>query len=1136
MLGGVTRGGTIVTGAREMGPTELDSRRGRADRALVGRTREFGELCAVLEEAIAGRGGLALLAGEPGIGKTRLAEELSSEAGRRSALVLWGRCWDDGGAPAYWPWVQILRALVRDRPSACLVRELGHAAPFVAHLVPEVRDKLPDVAPAPVGGSSEEARFALLDAVTAFLVSVASATPMVLVVDDLHAADPSSLVLLRFLARELATVRIAVLGTYRDVGATPAPAVSALIGELVRDARQITLKGLDRDAVARFVTQATGSVPSDGAAASIHAATGGNPLFLGQVLELLLDEGSLPGDGPGANTIPLPPGAREAIRARVAMLPDRAADTLALAAVTGTEPSPALVSEAAGADLRSVIEDFATAADAGLLRELPDAPGRFRFAHALIRDALYGTLDPPARAELHRDVGRAIERVRLDEREEHLTALAHHFCCAAAIGEGEKGVGYAVRAAERAIALLAYEEAAADYELALSTLDLAHAGRIPQRCDILLGLGAAERHASRAERSRAAFEAAAELATELDDPQRLAGAALGLGMVEAGASGVDDSLVVLLERALAALPDTDSALRARVLARLARETYFGDAPERGAELCRRAVEMARRGGDSGVLLEVLCAEHLVTWGPDNLQERLRSAGEIVALAEAIEDRDVAMQGRMWRMSHLLERGDVRALDSELAAFERLARELRQPGYRRQAAQVRAGRALLRGRFEEGERLAREALTIGRPGAGSVAEVKFLYQLRIVCAELGRLEEVAPQFERFGELYAPWRVDPLYHLIRLGRRGEVRALFEQLATDGFEDLPQDKFWLWNLAYLAEAAVFLRDRPRAARLYELLSPYRDVCLVIGQAAGCEGPLAHHLGQLAATLERWNDAARHFDRALEIHERMGARPLLAHTEHEYARALLDRGLPGDHERATAMLAEALSTARELGMTALAERIGSAPAGPVPATRILTREGEYWTIAWGASTFRLKHERGLGFIAHLLAHPNEEIHALELAGTPDAPAPDASLATRFNDATTPATRAVGLGDAGALLDPEAKAAYRQRLADLREEVEAAQRWGDPERAANAEAEIDFLTQELARALGLGGKDRKAAAPAERARVSVTKAIKRATGKIAAHDERLGRHLALTLRTGTFCVYAPGLADAADPQRDRRM
>ncbi len=310
-----------------------------------------------------------------------------------------------------------------------------------------------------------------------------------------------------------------------------------------------------------------------------------------------------------------------------------------------------------------------------------------------------------------------------------------------------------------------------------------------------------------------------------------------------------------------------------------------------------------------------------------------------------------------------------------------------------------------------------------------------------------------------------------------------------------------------------------------LYDLLFPYRDRCLVMGQSGGCEGALARYLGQLAATLERWEDAAGHFERALEIHLRMGARPLLAHTRHEYAAAQLERGRPEDRERANGMLDAALATAEELGMIALAARIRAARGSPRPQASVFRREGEYWTIAFKGPAIRLKDERGLAYIAYLLARPNEQVHALELAAACYPRASEGSSPNRF-DQSAPTTRRLGLDDAGELLDAEAKAAFRQRLADLHEELDQAQSWGDPERAAKAAAEIDYLAHELARAVGLRDHDRRAASDAERARVSVAKAIKRASAKVAKHDTSLGDHLARTIKTGTFCSYTPGLPD----------
>jgi hypothetical protein len=246
-----------------------------------------------------------------------------------------------------------------------------------------------------------------------------------------------------------------------------------------------------------------------------------------------------------------------------------------------------------------------------------------------------------------------------------------------------------------------------------------------------------------------------------------------------------------------------------------------------------------------------------------------------------------------------------------------------------------------------------------------------------------------------------------------------------------------------------------------------------------------------------------------------------------------LLARGDPGDWERATSLAGEAMAIARDLGMARLQEQLSAlvsesadgadrptaataAPPEPDRAGRaVLRREGDYWTISFSGPAFRLRDSKGLQHLARLVAEPNMEFHALDLltpAGDPETPRP-AGLEREELEAR-------GFGDAGELLDPDAKAAYRRRLEALREELEQARAFNDPERAARAAEEIDFLSRELAGAVGLGGRDRKAASAAERARVNVTRAIKSAIERIAKNDSPLGRHLRVSVRTGMFCTY----------------
>jgi tetratricopeptide (TPR) repeat protein len=642
-----------------------------------------------------------------------------------------------------------------------------------------------------------------------------------------------------------------------------------------------------------------------------------------------------------------------------------------------------------------------------------------------------------------------------------------------------------------------------------------------------------------------------------------------------GAGVVDKPLVNLLEEALSALGEGDSALRARVLARLARELYFSAASaDRRALLSRQAVEMARRVGDTAALATALQSRHLILWGPGDVKDRLAAATEIVQLAEEAGEREKALQGHELRLINLLELGDIPAVDEEIETYARLAEELRQPRYLWYVEMFRAMRALMEGWFEEGEQLAMQALATGQQVQSQTAANYFGAQMFSLRREQGRLQELEAAVKGFVEQYpavSAWRRGLASLYSELGREVEARSEFERLATNDFADLPQDSSWLVSVHLLSEVCAFLGDSRRAATLYELLLPYAGHNAVVGQAAVCIGSVSRNLGLLAATMARWEEAAQHFEDALKMNAKMGARPLIARTQYEYATMLLARDQPGDRERALELLNKALDTAQELGMKGLEEKIKFQVSGftfPVPSPesriqepepRILTtptpncglqpsdsgpqasslqppnsdveanifrREGEYWDLAYQGTVCRLKDAKGLHYIAFLLCHPGREFHAVELvrAMGKHQETPTATTYGRLSeDQLAEHNLSVGeLGDAGEVFDAQAKAAYKRRLEELGEELEEAQRFNDPVRAAKAQAEIDFLTDELAAAVGLNGRNRKAASVAERARLNVTKSIKAALSKIGKNHLALGQHLTISIRTGTFCSYAP--------------
>jgi eukaryotic-like serine/threonine-protein kinase len=886
----------------------------------VGREREVDALCEAADLAVAGRGELVLISGEPGIGKTRLAEELTTYAHLRDALVLWGRCYEGDGAPAYWPWMQVVRAYSVDHDPAALAATMGAGAADIAEIVSEIRRRLPNLQPPPAVGA-EQARFRLFDSVTTFLVNASRREPLVVVLDDLHCADRPSLALLEFLAPQLADTRLLVVGMYRDTELHARHPLTLTLGELtrVRPPRRISLHGLSRAQVARYVAMTAGVEPDDRLVAAVHAKSEGNPFFVAEIVRLLSAEGRLE---KARGVIAIPQEVRELIGRRLAPLSASCRETLAIASVIGRDFDLRVLQQVAGVSGERLLKALDEAEAARVIGA--PGPGRYRFAHVLISDTLADGLPASRRVQLHRRVGEALERVFAGRLEPHLPELAHHFLEAAAGGDVEKGLRYATAAAEHASTRLAYEEAARMYECALSALHLAPSDGT-RRCNLLLALGEAHHRAGDHAQARAAFRQAAEAARDLDSPERLARATLGYGGPRGSFGVVDQELVSLVEEALTALGERDNRLRARLLARLAMELYFSAAGRRRAELVDEAVTLARRLDEPATLAYVLNARYAAMWGPENVEERLAIADEVVELARRAGDHRLAREGRGRRIVALLELGDVAAAHAEIEVHARAAQELRQPFGRWQAAVWRTAEALLAGRFTEGESHARVAFELGRRVRMTDAENCFAVQSFVAGMELGRLAEMQATVERLAARYPEatrWAAALAYLHTALGRRDDAAATFEPLAARGFAAVERDNQWLIAMTDLAETCAFLGDTRRAAELRDLLLPYAGRNVVIVEGWACLGAADRSLGLLATTMGLWEDAETDFDAALELNARLGARPWLARTQHGYAQMLLARRRPLDAERARELLWRALDTARELGMTTFADR----------------------------------------------------------------------------------------------------------------------------------------------------------------------------------------------------------------------
>ncbi len=879
---------------------------------FVGRERELAELHEALDEALGGRGALVLVSGEPGIGKSRLADELIRQARARGAQILVGRCWEAGGAPAYWPWVQALRPLVEHAQAEQLRRELGTRAAELAQLLPELRELIPDL-PEPPALESDVGRFRLFDAVAGFLGSASQRRALVLVLDDLHAADEPSLLMLRFLAAEVARSRLLLVCLFRDADPTLREPLVSTLAELTRvgDARRIALAGLSEQEVSGYMQLTSGVAPPPRLARAIHHETEGNPLFVAEVVRLLAAEGRLADDGAHLR---IPHGIQAVIERRAGRLSERCRDVLLGASVFGRELRLDALAELSGLERDELLHVLDEAVAERVLGEVPGAPGRLRFGHALIRDALYEALTPTKRLWLHRKAGEALEVVYRSDPEPHLAELAHHFVAAAPAGARDKAIGYARRAGERAASQLAYEEAVRLYEMALALSEDAL-----ERCELLVALADAQTAAGDAAAGVESFLAAAEIARGLGSSDLLARSALGCGgrFVWSRAGG-DPRLVSLLRDALEAVGPADSSSRARLLARYAMVLRGRLDPEEQDAISREAVEMARRLDDPGALSQALLSRRISVWEPARAVEDLDLCDEVNRLAEAAGDWEHCVEARLLRSHARLVLGDLRGVYADLDEAVRLAADRRVPSVHWHINVHQAELALLQGRFSEAEQLIRDALALGRRAERADALGSHATQSYALRRELGGVEEVEAFLTRLAD-DRPGRALPRCLLAELdwelGRERRARAALSGLVAEGCRAIAPDLEWALCLATLAEVAASLGDREAAGVLYEQLLPAEDL-VVIDPHEFSRGAAARPLGLLAATCGRVEEAERHFLRALELNEAIGARPWLAHTQQDYARLLLARGAPGDAEQAWELLGQALSTYRELGM----------------------------------------------------------------------------------------------------------------------------------------------------------------------------------------------------------------------------
>jgi len=903
---------------------------------LFGREAQLERIHAALDELARGRGRALLFEGEAGVGKTRLLDELADAARAAGARVARGTARESGG-PAFAIWSQGLDELLAASSDAELA-QVAAAGPWLAQLVPSLRERLPDLPDGAGETPTPESRWRLFEAVKRTLVNAAQERPLVLLLDDLHWAAAGSLRLIEFLLGDLARHPILIAGAYRDERFAKDHPLPSLLGEIARHGAGETL-GVGRlspDGVGALLAGLVGAPAGPELAAAVHERTSGNPFYVVQVArELAARLASAPASWRDAlASVPL--AVRQVVAGRLSHLGDTARNALDLAAVAGAEFDVALLQRAFEGGPDAVLDGLEEALAARLLEETRGAVGRLRFAHALIREAIVAELPALRRARLHRALGEALEALSARDPEPPVAAIAHHYAEAASVGATEAAVRWTLRAGDTLMERMAYEEAIGHYERAVSLAD--PAGMPPLvRYGVLLGLGRA-RHFGLGDfvRARESFLGAVDAARELGDPERMAEAALAYAAIpQSSVTEIEEACCAVLEAALGAQPQGAARTRARLLARLG--AFLANEPRRQDEavtLAAQALATARSVGDPRVIVEALLAVNrtLRLRGLAPPEERLAVSAESVALAARTGDALLEIVARGQRVSPLLELGRGTEVDVELACYASLSERLRIPAFGWLVPVQRAMQQLLRGDLARVEATALAALPLAARVPDSIAPSVLAALFFLLRREQGRLAEMeAPMrglMERFPALSGPRAWHALL-LTECGRREDAQREVDRLMHEGLAGLEGTEGWRPSLAMLAESCAALGATRHAPVLLEALQPVAYHGLVVGDGVLFVGPAARVMGRLGALLGRFDEAEEHFARALTLCDSLDARAFAARTRLDHARALLRRGGAEDCLRADALLRAAETEASALDMTRLLAEAEAARRG---------------------------------------------------------------------------------------------------------------------------------------------------------------------------------------------------------------
>ena len=899
-------------------PAQPKSAGGPDPDLFYGRDATLAELVRDLERAQAGRGGVVVLSGEAGIGKSTTFEKFCDEARSHGARVLVGRCSDREGAPAFWPWTQILRALLAETSDA----EFGHE---LAAIVPEFAE-------------SERAdkhvedldRFRLFETTVEVLRGAAAQTPLVIGIEDLHWADTPSLMLLQFFVQVIATEPIFVVTSCRELDLEITHPLRRTLGEVASHAhgRRIAIEGLGEEEVRDFLEGILGMPVRRSLATAVFEKTEGNPFFIREVARALLASEEHSHDSQlkmVRETIPR--SVREAIAQRLAELPSACQELLTLASVVGREFQVALLEYITGRPGEEIWDDLEPAFAAHILVDSPTFRLGCAFTHALIAEGLYQEIAPRRRPSHHLAVAEGLEKLHAQDVEPVLSELAWHFYAAIPHAPRERAIEYGLRAARRSDGRLAYEKAASICERLIELLDTEGSSDRTARLEALFLLGDQRLRAGDQQRSREAFELAAELARILERPEDVARAAVGCAGWSETAGQPDAVLRRLLEEALEGLPAEEQRLRMELLGRLANTDRYYRSREERSRLTASAEQIARQMDDASALCEALANRLVALQGPDGIEDWLALSDECLRLAERTRNHPTRLKIHWYRFGAYLIRGDLENSRSEVEAHGRLCREQRVIVPTAFQERMRATQAMMAGDRAEAVSRIQSAFSIGRRTASPTVMTSFFGVTAWLLKDWEELGQIEPWFQQSRQPYFDWAERPMevmYLLVleEVGRTADLRRRFTDFASEGFSAQSRDQLWMTQIAEASRLCFALADRERAEELRDLLLPYSGLHVVETQLGVYGGPVDGVLGLLEEVLGNPDAAIGRFEAAIRQAERMGAVVYGTRAHENLARVLHARGSGDDRDRAREFARIAEANASRLGLARLQGR----------------------------------------------------------------------------------------------------------------------------------------------------------------------------------------------------------------------